>query len=61
MATLVHEVISLMWLYNLYRSLLIGVCVKKKEIMKKNLKKLKMKKVIYIFHCIILLGVRVWT
>ena len=33
MATLVREVISFMWLYIIYRSLLLRVCVKKKSFM----------------------------
>ena len=61
MATSVHEVISFMWLYIIYQSLLIRVYLKKlkNEKMKKNERKKKKKKV-YIFHRIILLGACVW-
>ena len=55
MVTLVREMIPFMWLYIIYQLLFIRVCVKK---MKKEIKR---KKIIYIFKCIILLRVRLWT
>ena len=69
MATLVREVISFMWLYIIYQSLLIQVYVKKKYIYiyiyiererEREREREIQKKIVYMFHCTILLGAWVW-
>ena len=64
MATSVREVVSFMWFYIIYKSLLIQVYVKKikkKKEKREKKKEKKIKNIIYIFHHIIILGARVWT